>query len=212
MFADHQIQIQEFDSRYAPVHYACTNNEGGLFLENPDPEAQRGMLDMVKKMTSKILGGASLLELTLPAHMLYKGSHAEIIADDFSILAAYATEAAKIADPVERLAMITAGFIGGLTTQSRIINAAPPIKMMIGETFSSVLENGCTLYVEQAGPLRSDTLVQIYGPDECFRLHCHYRIKLKMKGINPNTMTGHKDSPVFIFFKDGQNYELNFPK
>ena len=87
MIADHHIPIQDFDSNYMPVHYACINNEGGVFLENPDPEAQRGMMDMVKKMTSKILGGASLLELNLPAHMLHKGSHGEIIADDFSILA-----------------------------------------------------------------------------------------------------------------------------
>ena len=195
-----------------PVHYACINNEGGIFLENPDPESQKGMVDMVKKMTSKILGGASLLELNLPAHMLFKGSHAEAIADDFAILSQYATEASKVVDPVERIAMLTAGFLGGLTTQSRIINGAPPIQMRIGETFSSMLDNGCKLYVEQAGPLRSDTLVQIYGPEECFKLHCHYKIKLKMKGINPNTMEGHKNSPVFIFFKDGQNYELNFPK
>lgn len=85
-------------------------------MENPDPEAQRGMMDMVKKMTSKILGGASLLELNLPAHMLFKGSHAEAIAEDFSLISAYAFEASKVVDPVERISMLTAGFVGSLTT------------------------------------------------------------------------------------------------
>jgi hypothetical protein len=75
-----------------------------------------------------------------------------------------------------------------------------------------VLEDGSRLYIEQAGPRRIDTLVEIYGPNEAFRITTHFHIKLKMKGINPNKMKGHKDRPIYIFFKDGQNYTLSFPK
>lgn len=152
------------------------------------------------------------MEITLPANMLYKGSNGELICEDFANLTAYATEAAKVTDPIERIKILTAGFIGGLTTMSRILNGAPPIPMRIGETYQAVLEDGSRLYLEQTGTKRTDTLVLIYGPNESFRITTHYHIKLKMKGINPNSMRGHKDKPIYIFFKDGQNYSLNFPK
>ena len=158
---------------------------------------------MVKKMTTKIMGGTSLMDITLPSNMLYKASNAELIQEDFSFLVAYATEASKVTDPIERISILTAGFVGGLTTMSRVLNGAPPIPMRIGETYESVFEDGSRLYIEQAGHKRTDTLVLIYGPNESFRISCHYNIKLKMKGISPNTMSGHKNKPIYIFFADG---------
>ncbi len=108
--------------------------------------------------------------------------------------------------------MITAGFIGGLTTMSRVLNGAPPIPMRIGETYESVHEDGSRLYIEQVGLKRSDTLVLIYGPDNLYRISTHYHVKLKVAGINPNSMKGHKDKPIYLFYKDGSNYSLTFPK
>jgi hypothetical protein len=160
-------------------------------------------MDMVKKMTAKVMGGASLMELTLPANMLYKGSNGELITTDFAFLTAYATEASKVTDPIERIKILSAGFVGGLTTMGRQLNGAPPILMRIGETYQAVMEDGSRLYLEQAGPKRTDTLVLIYGPNDAFRISTHYNVKLGMKGINPNTMKGHKDRPIYIFFKDG---------
>lgn len=212
MQSSFNLKIEPFNSNTEVKHFACVNNQGGLKLENTDPDAQKGFMDMVKKLTGKVLSGVSVMELILPANMLYKGSNGELICQDFALLTAYATAASKVTDPIERISILTAGFVGGMTTMSRVLNGAPPIPMRIGETYQAVFEDGSRLYLEQAGPKRTDTLVLIIGPNESFRISTHFHIKLGMKGINPNSMKGHKDKPVYIFFKDGQNYSLNFPK
>jgi hypothetical protein len=129
------LNIEEHKPNNTPIHFASASNEGGVQLYNGDPDAQKGKVEMVKKMTKKVLGGASLMELTLPANMLYKASNGELISSDLAVLTAFATEASKVTDPVERIKILTAGFVGGLTTMCRELNGAPPIPMRLGETY-----------------------------------------------------------------------------
>lgn len=130
---------------------------------------------------NKVISGVSLLDLTLPSNMLRKINHAECALLDFSNVIHFANEAAKINDPKERIRLITAGFVGGISTVSRTLQGSPPIQSRLGETYQAVFSDGSRGYVEQGGTQRTETLVLIYGKDECFKLATHYKV---IKNVN----------------------------
>ena len=73
-------------------------------------------------------------------------------------------------DPVERLKIVTAGFIAGLMTPFHILQAQPPIPVPIGSTLEAKMENGTKLYFEHIGPGQTDSRVYARGPDDSFVL------------------------------------------
>jgi len=122
------------------------------------------------------MSGTSLLDLSLPANMVYKGTNAEIILKDLAMLTAFCNEAAKGADPKERIKLLTAGFVAGLTQVSQTLQGSPSIANRLGETLQANMADGSTGYIEQCGLSRTDTRVLIYGAEEKFTITTHYDV------------------------------------
>ena len=115
-----------------------------------------------------MLAGENVAEMLLPSQALGTLSHAEESLLEKAYLCGYAVEAAKATDKVERLKIVTAGFIAGLMTPFHVTQAQPPIPVAVGSTLEAKMKNGTNLYFEHIGPKPTDSYVLAKGPDNSF--------------------------------------------
>ena len=116
--------------------------------------------------------------LVPPAYMIGKLNTGELICKDFAMVASFCLEASRrVGEPLERIKLLAGGFAAGVTLAGLALQGAPPISMRIGETFTARLRSGVECFVEQVGELRTEAVVLIVGPGDCFRLSTHYLVK-----------------------------------
>ena len=100
-------------------HHAYLNDEGGIKLEiESDANFLSTTKDLMVDLGSKVFKGSlDFSEISLPISMLSEYTRLEIISFEYPHLSLFLSKAAQAQDPVERMKLITAGYVFADLTQ-----------------------------------------------------------------------------------------------
>lgn len=116
-------------------HLDNTDEYSGFSVDSKDVSKSQGFVTFASKMAKKLISsGFNILNLTLPAVMLTEKSAAEIQLYGFANLSLFASQAAKETDPLQRMRLVQAGAISGISLVVQIMQGNPPYPNFVGGT------------------------------------------------------------------------------
>ena len=105
---------------------------------------------MLGKVANKLIKVqfSDILKMSAPAFIHSPNSYLECAAMDMRNAATYLNRAAETRDPIERLKLITAMYIGGQHISPEYCQMRAPLNPILGESLQRELPDGTRIYME----------------------------------------------------------------
>ena len=134
--------------------------KGGIDLKVKDVGFGAMVKAVLKKISKKILSGSfNFGSMQNPAIVSLPQSHLSIIAREYSILIDFIKKMNETEDLVERMRLLTAGFIGNWSYNVYLSKGRGPLNPFLGETYHSKMEDGTEIFIEFVSVKPSTVLV-----------------------------------------------------
>lgn len=132
------------------MRHHLAHPKGGITLVDEGNLAPKALKEVLSKATKKIVNGdfADVLKVPSPAYFHHPRSFLEGACYDLSYSSLFMTKAALTEDPIERIKLILAMYIGGHHINPATIGLRAPLNPVIGETVQRVLQDGSKFYGE----------------------------------------------------------------
>ena len=118
------------------IRHPLAHPKGGIILKDEGNLAPKAFKAAVARISKKIVKGqfASLFRSPSPAYIHYPKSFLQTAAYDLSYCSTFMAKAALESDPVERLKLVIATYIGGQHINPSLIGLRAPLNPVLGET------------------------------------------------------------------------------
>ena len=117
------------------------------------------MAFLTKKLFNNLLGGKSILNISLPVIICAKDSNLQRLSRGWKFAPIFLQQAAKTKSNVERLKLAIAFMLGYSVTY---VNIEKPFNPILGETYQAWIK-GCPIYAEQISHHPPITSLLFYG-------------------------------------------------
>lgn len=125
------------ESEIKPViRHHLAHPKGGIILRDEGNVAPKAIKDVFARATKKLMQGefADVLKTPSPAFFHHHRSYLEGAAYDLSYSSKFLSAAAKTSDPLERMKLVLAMYIGGHHINPEVIGLRAPLNPILGET------------------------------------------------------------------------------
>jgi len=168
--------------------------------------ARSVVAEVVKEMGKKLLTGQNLLSVTFPVRCCQPKTILEVAAGQFVFCPHFLSKAAATPDPVERMKLVVACFVGCIHTTSSFVK---PFNPTLGETYQATFAGGTELALEQTSHHPPITSWQLTGPQGCFH---YYGWSTYTAGFGYNRMFIKQTGTRICAFNDATQIEMGFTK
>lgn len=103
-----EVKLEDFDASKPPAHLENTHESQGFKIRARNRYANKGIPELLKKMTAAVMGGGfDGALMNFPSNMYWHQSNGELAIQETAPSAYYLDKAATITDPVERMKYVT---------------------------------------------------------------------------------------------------------
>jgi hypothetical protein len=195
-------------------HAACNPNGPGLLI-NGELGPITANLGFIGKITTRMLSGSlNLAHLRVPTVLCHTEPYLHIWSYSFLNLPKYIKLACKTTDPMERLKLITAGFISDLHDGVLLAGGQPPVMSFPGQCLSGTNEFGATFNMNMLSckPDKIQAEIEITDHAKDFTLVVNQNYMVEINGFTINSLKVTDSSIYKIALKDGTKYTITLPR
>lgn len=187
--------------------YEITIKEPGLiFLDKDIIEKQNKVIAfLIKKMGSNLIKGKSIMNVSLPVNIFDKRTLMQVFSYELSYAPIFLSRACYSTDVIERLKWVTAFFFSQLHLSPI---QTKPFNPIIGETLQCKIGK-LNFFAEQTENKPPTTSFYCYDDDKMYKIFGSISTDAS---TGANSIKATRKGKYIVQLKDGENYEINFPR
>ena len=187
-------------------NYIINEHDEGLEAIDKDSvdRAKKATSWLIKKISSKIFKGQSVMNISLPVFIFDKRTMLQVFVTELRTAPYFLSRAYHTPIPVERIKWVTTFFFSQLyhsPFQSK------PFNPIIGETFQTKLGD-MNIYLEQTANKPPTANVYCFDDNKTYKLYGHVATTAS---TGANSCKAYKHGKMILEFKDGTKYSLYYP-
>ena len=213
------IIIEDFNPTKIYQEHSATDPSGGFFLLDPEPAPLSSFVSKIAGLMLK--GDFNFSKLIPPAIACYHKTQLQGLASSAEIISAYSKKASTEKDQIERLKLITAGFIANWNTFDSETKGKICLPSFEGEHLEGGFQDGTRFEAKHISGSQSEyqsdgftgpgDWILVKGPRDLYTLECLSIISSTVVGLTPNTIKGQRNGKNRLTLKDGTTYEFFYP-
>lgn len=183
--------------------------KGGMQLHDEGNIINTAVKDILGKVANKIMKVefTDILKMSSPAYIHCPNTYLDCAAMDFKGYSQYLNLASKTQDPIERIKLITAMFMGGQHISPEYCQMRAPLNPILGETLQRVCPDGARIYLEQTSHHPPITHFSLESAN--YRFSGYFEYKAWLAGLN--TIGGTRVGKLVLSFNDGGLFSFKDP-
>eukprot|EP00826_Nyctotherus_ovalis_P054216 TRINITY_DN7088_c0_g2_i2.p1 TRINITY_DN7088_c0_g2~~TRINITY_DN7088_c0_g2_i2.p1 ORF type:complete len:439 (+),score=126.82 TRINITY_DN7088_c0_g2_i2:96-1412(+) len=195
----YSLQLTDKDAIFK--HFSLAVDKDGLkMVDEKLIKTQKSFIATLLSKMGKSLFSANTIGLSLPARMTEPRSIIDGFADFLRLTCTFLKRAATHPDKLERIKLVTAGFISSIHL---LMRNKKPFNPLLGETLQYTLEDGTEVCGEQISHHPPISYYYVVGPKKSYTLCGNFSLDPTFKGYY---ILIKMDLKFTIKFKDGHTY------